>query len=309
MDFIRRGIRAKPSVAAKVTRTILAIAVPTFLRWFFVDSYGAPFVLYFPAILMVAVLIDWRHALVTAIASAVVGVFMFWPAEYLADFGQSQIAILVMFALSAGAMIAIGHLFRESVLEIEERVRQSEDFNRELQHRTKNALQMMRALASRASKATDPAEFYETLGGRLGALAKANELLRFGALEACSMQELMQAALAPFNVEQISVSGPDCRVSRGGCTPLMMAVHELGTNASKYGALSQDGGRVTVTWQADDAAGRVTLLWTETGGPPVDPPTRKGLGARLLMPSGDVRDVTVDYRREGVVCRLSVAQA
>lgn len=309
LNFIRRGILSRPSFLEKAVRTILAIVIPTFLRWILVgDTYGAPFVLYFPAILMIAVLLGWRSGAFTAVGSAIVAVYLFYPPEFITNFGRQPAMILVMFALSAATMVAIGQQLRDAVLEIEDRARQSEDFNRELQHRTKNSLQMMRALASQASKATDPAEFYETLGGRLGALAKANELLRFGALEACEMNELIRAAVTPFGKARISFTGPRCHVSRNGCTPLMMALHELGTNASKYGALSRDEGKVEIGWRVIEQDGLIELTWREADGPPVKPPTRKGLGSRLLRPNGDMRSVTLKYEPSGVVCEIAVAQ-
>lgn len=306
-DFIRRDIlEVRLSVPRKLLRVCLAVAVPTLLRFLLVPvAYGAPFVLYFPAILVIAVLVDWRYAALTAVASAVVGARMFWPASFL-ELGQQQALLLIMFAASAATMIAIGQLLRDAVLEIDARARQNEDFNRELQHRTKNSLQMMRALASQASKATDPAEFYATLGGRLAALAKANELLRFGALSACDIEDLMRAAVAPFNSRQISFVGPPCTISRNGCTPLMMALHELGTNASKYGALSVEGGRIRIAWSVGEGEGPAVITWREQGGPLVTAPTRKGIGTRLLAPNGDMREVRVDYLPDGVVCELKV---
>lgn len=308
LALIRRGIRSTPRFWQAGAYSLLAIIIPTVLRWLLVgNSYGTPFVLYFPAILLIAVLIGWRWAAFTAAGSAMIAALLFWPTSFL-TFGHQQIAIGLMFVLSASTMIAIGKLLRDAVLEIESRARQSEDFNRELQHRTKNSIQMMRALASQASRATDPQKFYDTLGGRLAALAKANELLRFGALEACAMDELMRAAIAPFNAGQISFAGPPCRVSRNACTPLMMALHELGTNASKYGALSCEGGQIDIGWRVE-GEDPVELIWRETGGPPVTArPTRKGIGARLLTANGAMRSVEVDYRPDGVVCTMRVDQ-
>lgn len=304
--FLRRFMRSKPNFFGAVFLTILAIILPTVLRWVLVGGYmGAPFVLYFPSVLIVSVLVGWRYAVFTAAGSGVVSAYMFWPTTFLVVGGQ-QVAIFAMYVVSASTSIAIGQLLRDALIEIDARARQSEDFNRELQHRTKNSIQMMRALASQASKATDPAEFYQTLGGRLAALAKANELLRFGALEACDMVELMRAAIAPFATSQITVSGPQCFVSRNGCTPLMMALHELATNASKYGALSQPGGRVTIEWSVPEGDGPVAISWRETGGPPVNEPSRRGIGARLLQANGDMRHVAIDYRPDGVMCELTV---
>ncbi len=309
LEFLKRGIRSRPTLAQKAFAVVLAVVGPTLLRWLLVgDSFGAPFVLYFPAILVVAVISGWRSAAIAAVASAVVAILLFWPPEFLV-FGSQQIAVVFMFALSSSTMIWTGQLLRDAVLTIDAQARQSEDFNRELQHRTKNSIQMMRALASQAAKATDPKAFYDTLGGRLAALAKANELLRFGALETCDMDDLMREAIAPFNAAQISLGGPSACVSRNGCTPLMMALHELGTNASKYGALSVETGRVRIAWDREDGGGPIRVRWSEEGGPPVSEPTRKGIGSRLLSPSGDMREVDVRYDRTGVVCELLVERS
>lgn len=308
LQTVRRGISVNPPLWQGLARSVLAVIVPTGLRWLLVGNYlGVPFVLYFPVILLIAVNIGWRYAVLTAIGCAVVGVHLFWPAFFDLTASQ-QAAVLGMFAVSIATMIFMGQLLRDSILAIEAQARQSEDFNRELQHRTKNSLQMMRALASQASKATDPAEFYSTLGGRLAALAKSNELLRFGAAEACEMDELMREATAPFDTARISYAGPPCSVSRNGCTPLMMALHELGTNASKYGALSVPEGRVAIVWEA--AERHIEIDWQETGGPRVaGTPARKGIGARLLTPNGDMNEVEVRYDPGGVCCTLRIARS
>jgi two-component sensor histidine kinase len=308
MTRLRYAIRARPNPVVKAAIVILAVALPTLARWFLVHNYyGAPFVLYFPVILLIAIIIGWRWAAIAAVASGGVAIWLFWPASF-QIVGPQQIAVMTMFTISATTMIAIGQLLRDAVLTIDAQARQSEEFNRELQHRTKNSIQMMRALASQASKATDPAEFYKTLGGRLAALAKANELLRFGALEACDINELMRATIAPFNAAQISFSGPSVRISRDGCTPLMMALHELGTNASKYGALSSEHGRVDIDWRSPEDGGTIEIVWRESGGPPVSEPTRRGIGARLLTANGDLHRIALDYLESGVICELSVGR-
>ncbi len=305
--YIRQAIRAKPSLIECLARTSLAVAVPTLMRWL-IDrgAYGAPFLLYFPAIQMIATYLGWRWGVAAAVGSGVAGALVFMPPVYSLTAAWPELVVLMLFALSAGTIIVIGHLLRTSVLENAQRAQQSEDFNQELQHRTKNSLQMMRALASRASKATDPAEFYEQLAGRLGALAKANELLRFGALRSCEIRDLVEAAIAPFGNGQIATNGPGCRVAREACTPLMMALHELGTNANKYGSLSQPHGKVHLTWRTAEN-GEIELEWLESGGPLVSPPTHKGLGSRLLTPHGKMTAISVQYLPNGVICTIRVA--
>ncbi|WP_184250066.1 sensor histidine kinase [Novosphingobium chloroacetimidivorans] len=181
----------------------------------------------------------------------------------------------------------------------------NEEFNRELQHRTKNSIQMVSALASQASKAPDPAAFYDKLAARLNALAKANELLRYGVLAACDMEELVTGSFAPFAREQITVQGPKCCVAKDACTPLVMALHELGTNAKKYGALSRPEGHVEISWEIMDD--QIKVSWCESGGPPVSTPTRKGLGTRLITQQSQFRAVSLDFSSAGLTCQISIA--
>jgi two-component sensor histidine kinase len=307
-DYIRRSVRARPSPIEGLVRTSLAVAVPTVMRWLFdKGANGAPYLLYFPAIQMISTFLGWRWGALTAIGSAIAGTWFFVPLPLTFATSLHGATVLTMFAIAAGTMVVIGDLLRASVLENAERARQSEAFNRELQHRTKNSLQMMRALAAQASRATDPAEFYEKLAGRLGALAKANELLRFGALTSCDLADLVRAAVAPFGHEQFKVAGPNCRIAGDACTPLMMALHELGTNAHKYGSLSCPQGRVELAWQIIEGD-EIELLWTEAGGPPVSPPIRQGLGMRLLVPQGQMNAVDVRFVPQGLICAIKVLQ-
>lgn len=305
--YIARAVRANPPFAECVVRTALAVLIPTAMRWL-IDrgAMGAPFVLYFPAIQMIATFLGWRWGAVTAVASGLVAWYLFLPPHFAFNLAVEQVVALTLFTSSSIMMVLVGQLLRNTLFELQARAQQSEDFNHELQHRTKNSLQMMRALASQASRATDPAEFYEMLGGRLGALAKANELLRFGALKSCDMGDLIKAAIAPFAHDRFDLSGPACAVSRNACTPLMMALHELATNASKYGALSTPGGRVRIAWDDEGGDGQLRLRWQEIGGPAVSAPTHKGMGSRLLRPSSGMRAVDLRFLPEGVICEMIV---
>jgi two-component sensor histidine kinase len=305
---LRREIVTKRSTPVKLAGLALAILIPALLRWV-VDrgAGGAPFVTFWPAVLLATTFLGWRYGVATAIGSAAAAVILFIPEEVRAGATIDLPVILPFFVTGVAVMILVGHVLRTTVIALDERVRQSDVFNEELQHRAKNALQMIRALASRASQATDPGEFYETLAGRLDALTKSNELLRFGVLDSCELDELVRIALRPFPASQIDCSGPPRRVAKEAVTPLTMAIHELGTNASKYGALSCPDGRVNISWSANDT--RIKIEWTESGGPPVTPPRRFGVGTRLLKPYGALKQVDLAYEPTGVRCRIRIDAA
>jgi two-component sensor histidine kinase len=114
--------------------------------------------------------------------------------------------------------------------------------------------------------------------------------------------------VAPFDERRFMLDGPPCRAARDAVTPLMMALHELCTNATKYGALSTDDGGVWLRWMIDgkSPAPTITLLWEEHGGPPVSVPQHRGLGSRLLAAHGGLSAVTLDWRPQGLRCEMSV---
>ncbi len=125
--------------------------------------------------------------------------------------------------------------------------------------------------------------------------------------EGAELAEVVKDALAPHDGPQprFAASGPAVRLPPRIALSIAMALHELATNAVKYGALSVPAGRVALSWRV--AEGRLALSWRESGGPPVDPPTRTGFGSRLIERSlARELDGTVDlsFPREGVTCTI-----
>ena len=154
---------------------------------------------------------------------------------------------------------------------------------RELDHRAKNALAVVQA-ALRLTPRDDPDAFARAVQGRVAALTRAHTLLAEGGWTGAELRAVLQGELDPFlsNAAQVVLEGPAVMLAAVAAQPIAMAVHELATNALKYGALSTSQGRVTVTCRMG-VEGEVALDWVEAGGPPVaGPPTRRGFGMRLL---------------------------
>ena len=300
----RRVIAARKSPALQIGLVLAGVAFAAASRWL-VDRgvHGVPFVTFVPVLVLSAVFLQWQYAVLAAVASlaAVIGLFGTYARI---EFTVANYFLWGAFACSAAFIIGTGHLTRRMILEVDAQSERTRAFNAELQHRTKNMLHMVRALASRAARTTDPVEFYKMLAGRLDALATANELLGPGTLQTCDAGDLVAAAMKPFPAAAIEAAGPRCTIAGDAGVQLMMALHELGTNAVKYGALSVDGGRVTIDWTLAD--GLVHFVWQERGGPPVVRPTKRGLGSRLLSSGGPLKVAELDFRSEGVVCRLAV---
>jgi PAS domain S-box-containing protein len=179
----------------------------------------------------------------------------------------------------------------------------------ELNHRVKNTLTVVQGLAHQTFKGgAVPPELLRSFEGRLGALAAAHNLLMKQTWESTPIRSAVEAALKPFHICEggISLKGPAVLLTPSATVTLTLALHELATNAAKYGALSNDEGRVAVQWSLD--AERLTIAWRERGGPPVTKPARTGFGTRLLQ-RAVARDlgaaVTIDFASTGLVCTIS----
>jgi two-component sensor histidine kinase len=303
--LVRRVISTRKTPAMQFALVVAGVVIAAAIRWFIDRGHaGVPFLTFVPVVVLAAIFFDWPFAVFAALASLVVVIGLFGSVARI-RFTEANYILWGAFAFVTTFLIVTGHVLRQTILELNSQSEWVRAFNAELQHRTKNTLQIVRALASRAARSTDPTEFYRMLAGRLDAMVKANELLGWGALKSRDLAELVSAALEPFPSRAIEVSGPACQIAGEPGMQLMMALHELGTNAVKYGALSTGGGRVRLSWTA--TGGEIDMLWQEHGGPTVVPPTRLGLGSRILSPGGAMCAVDIDYRPDGVVCRMTVA--
>ncbi|HEX2555824.1 MAG TPA: CheR family methyltransferase [Microvirga sp.] len=178
---------------------------------------------------------------------------------------------------------------------------------RELHHRVKNTLATVQAIVgSTARTASSIDEFYQAFVGRIVSLAQTHTLLTEDYWQTASLTQLLRNELGPYDEEdrRIEVDGPPVELNSEAAVPIGMAIHELTTNAAKYGALS-DRGRVEVRWALKGEPDRPMLhfAWTETGGPPVRAPTRQGFGSRLLqrvLATQLQAEVHMDFAPEGL---------
>ena len=184
----------------------------------------------------------------------------------------------------------------------------------ELNHRVKNTLATVQSIASQTLKgAASLADERAAFQGRLIALAKLHDLLTDDHWETAALRDIVLRALAPYGNEsaRFTVDGPNVRLKPKAALALGMAVHELATNAAKYGALSDMAGKVRIRWDVDRSseADRLRLRWTESDGPTVEPPGRKGFGS-LMIQRGLTHDlggaVELLYERSGVTCTIDV---
>jgi two-component sensor histidine kinase len=184
----------------------------------------------------------------------------------------------------------------------------------ELNHRVKNTLATVQSLAHQTLREGVPTrEGRQRLTDRLLALSAAHNVLTQENWEAADVADIVREAMRPYDVvrpPRIRAQGPPVRVAPNVALALSMALHELATNAVKYGALSVDEGRVSLTWAVSE--GRLHVTWRETGGPPVVKPSATGFGSRLLIHglAAELRaPAEILYEPSGLVCHLTAPVA
>jgi two-component sensor histidine kinase len=224
--------------------------------------------------------------------------------------------------IEARSLIAYDHTGRAErmtgvYIDVTER-RKTEDHKNlliaELDHRVKNVLACVAAIAQRSRECSRSAEeFLEVLNGRINSFANTHTLLSRGHWEGVGLRELVRSELAfCAKNESALIEGPEVDIAAEAAQSLAMVLHELATNAAKYGALANGHGRVVVRWRKPSngrSNGKLVLEWQETGGPPVTAPTTSGYGTsviRDLIPYELGGAVDYELAPEGARCRLEI---
>jgi two-component sensor histidine kinase len=318
-------LRRKPQYAYPVGVAIFAVAaiardaLSTWLK----DS--TPFVTFFIAVLLASLAGGTGPGLLVVAAS-----FLFSWHFYLSGPNwfpvTSETAVaLASFTVFSLLIVGVVQLLNRKVEGLlDERARseallqdsalgelQLEQLNVELRHRLKNTFAVIAGLISQSARYTrDVDSFAAVLAGRLSAMGNAMDLVATRNFVGASLNELIGETLKPLippGSARLDMRGPDTIVPGDVASALALTLHELGTNAIKYGAWSNDRGSVSVTWilarlENDDS--RFELLWSERGGPAVTAPERRGLGTILIDSGFPTAQVERQFTEDGVRCRI-----
>ena len=208
-----------------------------------------------------------------------------------------------------GAMSIVGTV--QDITERKEREERQHLLVREVNHRTKNMLSVVHAIANQTATATAD-DFVERFSERIKALAASQDLLVCNDWQGVEIEDLVRAQLAPFAnlIGHIAMYGPKLRLNAAAAQAVGLALHELATNAVKYGALSMDTGRADIGWGTDCGAFRMS--WTEREGPPVSAPQRRGFGTTVMKTMTERSldgAVDLDYAPSGMTWRLTCPAA
>jgi PAS domain S-box-containing protein len=198
------------------------------------------------------------------------------------------------------------------VVDITERKRAEERqilLAEEVDHRARNVVAVVQSIM-RLTRADSIDDYIRALDGRISALSNAHRLLANSRWEGADLNRLVDEEFAPYRAggkQRVSVRGPGVLLPPATAQTISLALHELATNAAKYGALSSETGHIDLTWRLDD--GKLELLWKESDGPQITPPNRRGYGSRAIV-AGIERQlggiVLFDWQPSGLRCTLSV---
>jgi PAS domain S-box-containing protein len=209
----------------------------------------------------------------------------------------------------AGKIIGASKIVRD-IAERKRKETQIALLMREVDHRSKNLLALVQAVVH-LSKGDTPEAIKASIAGRVQALSNAHSLLAQSRWEGAELDRLVKEELAPYLKDgdsQARVCGPHLMLEPDTGQSIAVVLHELATNAVKYGALSVSTGNVRVEW-SQAANNRLAIRWTETGGPPVKAPSRQGFGTRVIdqMIRSQLKgEIRFDWRRDGLACEIGI---
>jgi two-component sensor histidine kinase len=306
IPYLPRGERAFWKGQAIALVAVLAALTCRMAADQFVDQ-GLYFTFLFPAVLVAGLFGGTWSAVSTAFFGAILIAYIWRPPRYSFDLTGDGLFRLVSF-WAVGSMVILLTAFVHTVLnKLAAAEHHAATTAREMQHRVQNALTLVQAIARQTFRTSDNlAGAQEVFSARLAALGRAQALIDEGVDENVTVATLIKTALNPFDTGQFALSGPSLFLPKDVGVSFALLLHELATNAIKYGALSSAAGRVEITWQKETSE-RGCLIWKEQSGPAVIQPSRTGFGSKLLraaFPQGR-GDASIAFEPDGVRCTIS----
>jgi two-component sensor histidine kinase len=302
-DFI---LRVRPWSLAAVGSAFLAVGISSLLRAAIAEFGGTLyFAPYFPAVLVVSVFAGVPAAVLTV---ALTTVLVWWaylsPSFEFGPLSRNDLANIATFWISAALIVTLAHIYRKTLTSALKGEEARELLIRELQHRAGNTLAVMQAIINGTiSVDRDRLRVID----RIQALARANELVTKAAIgPGLALEQLIKSEAESYaSPDRLHVEGPLVNLDGETARSLALVLHELMTNAAKYGALSNGHGTLQIGWSCKD--GQCRLHWTETDGPAVITPTRLGFGTRMMKASLAQIAATIEpeFCSDGYSCLLT----
>jgi len=266
---------------------------------------SAVFAPYYSGTLVAALVGGAECGTLAAALGAFAAYYLFVPEDWgLATFRLEQLVSLVLYSTSSVVIIWAAQNYRGLLQRLRANEGARELLNQELMHRIKNILANVQGIVGQTL--VDQKILRNAINERITALGATNDLLVRSNWQSAPLREILVHEFSPYGLARFHLHGGDIDRAPELAVFRALVVHELTTNAVKYGALSSDDGWIDIVWT--DVSGQLTLDWVESGGPEPTPPTRDGFGTTLLRSGARQFQGVVDCRfeRTGLQCRLSL---
>jgi two-component sensor histidine kinase len=298
------NLQIRPGSAAAYGVAVFFVVVATLARWGFglVDPESAHYLTYYPAVLFATLIGGTGTGAFAAIVGGISGWWVFTPPHFaLLPLGFGQDLSFMSYLVVALLIVwGAGYYRRFRGVQDEERLRKlAVD---ELGHRLKNKIAMIQSIISYQLR--EAPELRNEITHRLVALSRTDDLIMAMQGQGARVADILSAELGPHGLSRITIRGPDFPLPPRLAWMMALMVHELATNAAKYGALSTAEGKLTIRWALEVRT--LKLEWHESGGPPVVSPARRGFGLRLLSHGLDqfAGVVETTFEKTGLICTM-----
>jgi two-component sensor histidine kinase len=268
------------------------------------------FATFFPAILIVSLFAGYPAAILSAgLVSLLVWWAVFPPRLAFGPLSTTDLANFLLFWFSASLIIVVSHLYRTALTDLLRAEKARQLLLSELNHRIGNTFSVIQAVINGT---VEDRRVAQRLSDRIGALSRANALITRTSIATASLVDVISNEVGVYcSRDRLRLEGPDVRLSGETARSVSLIIHELTTNAAKYGALSISDGALLVEWS--EQKGFCELKWKEIGGPSASEPKRSGFGTRLISASLSAIKGTMEpkFGFEGFSCvlRFSIRDA
>ena len=307
VQLARHGVRSRSPAAFGFA--VLCVAVATLLRLAVapIAPGAVPFATYFPAILITTFVAGRTAGALATVLSGVAAWGLFIEPRLTFTIDRTEAVSVLLFLGAALIMMWVADQYRRVLRRLDEEETYRQVIVDELGHRMKNKLATIHAILRHELRTQE--KIWSSVSGRLRALSAADDFLTDADGTGVDLRDLVGMELQPYGEKRVRVRGGALILHAKLSSVLALVVHELATNAAKYGALSTEGGRVDIAWREDKDV--IAIDWVESGGPLVTPPGKRSFGSSLIERSLITLSGSADlqFPPSGVICRIRAPKA
>jgi two-component sensor histidine kinase len=303
---LERWWRFSPGSAETYAIATIFVVIATLIRWALglINHDVLPLTTYYPAVLFAALVGGMVPGTFAAISGGLIGWWAFMAPHFDFSATRGQQISLVMYSFACGLIIWGADHYRKLLKDLEDEERFRKLTVGELGHRLKNKLATIQSIIS--FQLRDDPKIRDAILSRLTALSATDDLIMETQGQGAHLGDILSTELRPYEVSRVSRKGPDVLLPPKLALIMALLVHELATNAAKYGALSRSAGKLSIRWSLAD--GRLDIEWRESNGPAVIAPTQRGFGTRLFSGALEQFGGSVEptFAKKGLICKLSL---